>query len=138
MTDDGVRIDLGHPRRTDHHRLRAGIACMTRVLHAGLQAVGGRAGNYRHAAVDVLHDGLEHAAALALGQAGDLARDAERRDAVHTAVNEEVDDALQALVIDLAGGTKRRGKNRENARESTIRRHKPSDMVHELKPSLTW
>src|SRR5205814_7865557 len=55
VSDDGVRIDLGHPRRADHHARRAGVSCMPRVLHADLQAVRCGTRDDRDTAIDVLH-----------------------------------------------------------------------------------
>src|SRR5438067_1608026 len=124
MADDRVRIDLWHPRRADHDGCRAGIARVPRVLHAGPETISGRAGHDGHAPVDVLHDGFEHAAALAFGQARDLARDAEGCHAGDAAVDEQVDHALQAVVVDLAGRIERCRKYGEYARKRIVARHR--------------
>src|SRR5438105_590981 len=83
-----------------------------------------RSSSSRDTPVDVLHDGFEHAAALAFGQARDLARDAKGRHAGDAAVDEQVDHALQAVVVDLAGRIERCRKYREYARKRIVARHR--------------
>ena len=54
------------------------------------------------------HDRLDHERALAFVQPRDFARHAERRHAVHAGPDNQIDDALQALDVDVAAAAKRR------------------------------
>ena len=83
VAHDGVGVQLRHPRRADHHRRRAGGLRVPRVARC-------RSASPRPSCpattgtrpVDVADHDLEHARALVVVQARDLARDAERGEAV--------------------------------------------------------
>ena len=53
---------------------------------------------------------VEHPIALRLGQPRDLARHAERGEAVHAVGHEQIDDARQTLGINVAGCVKEWGR----------------------------
>jgi hypothetical protein len=59
----------------------------------------------------MLHHDVEHAPALVIVEPRDLARDAERRDAVDSCRYEKVDDLPEARLIEVAIGVERRRKN---------------------------
>ena len=103
VRDDGVGVELRHARRADHHRRGAEILRLPRIADAGARAFGRRAGDDRHAAGGLLDDDLEHLRALVLFEPRDLAGDAERGEPVGPLVDEEVDDAPLAGLVDLAG-----------------------------------
>src|SRR3989442_10629584 len=89
-----------------------------RVLQATAKTVAARARHDRHTAVDVREHRIEHGVALGLGQPRNLARDAQRREAVHAVGDEHVNDAFQTDRIDGAGGVEGGWKNGEDAVKS--------------------
>ena len=137
MPDHRLRVDLRHPGRADHHRRGTGVASVPRVLQARVQPVGSGARDHRDASIDVLDDCLQYTSPFALRQPGDFAGDTQRGDAVDPGADEQIDDPLQALVVDFAGRSERRGQDGKYARKQAMRWHSATDMVHELKPGLT-
>ncbi len=72
------------------------------VVDAGAESVGGGAHDDLHAAVDVCRHGVEHLRAFVLVETRYFAGDAECGEAGYAAVNEAVDDALQAVEVEVA------------------------------------
>src|SRR5262249_23045859 len=86
-----------------------------RILDAGPQAFGRRARDDGDAPVHVRQHGVEQVVALGLADPGDLARHAKRREAADAVRDEQIDDALQALGIDVAGRVERGRKDGKDA-----------------------
>ena len=111
VAHDGVGVQLGRTGRADHDGIGAGLAREPGVIDAGAHAVGGRAGDYAHAPIHVADHGLQHAHAFAVVHARHFAGDAERGEAVDSRADEEIDHALEAFEIQVAGRGKGRGQD---------------------------
>ena len=108
MTNDRLRVELGHPRRAHHDGRGARGQRVPAMRDTGPCPFRCRAGHDANAAPHLLHRHLEHPATLGIVQARDLARDPKRGDPVHTGVNEQIDDPPEAGFIDVAARQERR------------------------------
>ena len=107
MPDHRVRVQLGQPRRADHHRSRARRPRNARVFDAGAQTVGRCPGNHGYAVSRLVHHRFEHH--------GALAGYAEGGEAVHSAGNKQVNHAAETFMVNRAILQKRRRQNGKNA-----------------------
>jgi hypothetical protein len=108
VIDDRFRVELELARRAHHHRRCAQRFRFAGILNAGTETVGRRANDDLCAAGCLRHDGFDDDGTLAFGQARGLTGDAQRRHAVHSCPDDEIDDAFQTFAVYFAL-RKRRG-----------------------------
>jgi hypothetical protein len=112
VPDNGLRIELGHPRRAHHDGGGPGGSRLPAVLDAGPGAVGTGPGHDPDSPGHLIDDDLEHPRPLAIIEPGHFAGHAERGHPVHAGRNEELDHAAQARFIDVAVLRERGRENR--------------------------
>ena len=117
VTQHGVRVQLRHARRADHHGRRPGLFRVPAVVDARPGAFGGRARHDADPAGHLAGHDLEHAAALRVVETRHFAGDAKRRHAVDARADEQIDHTPQAGIVQIASRRERRGEHRVYAFE---------------------